>query len=47
MPRYVPSAILIADLVFFILHRALNLGVSFNHHYIRDELLDMFCFLSR
>ncbi|CAD6238691.1 unnamed protein product [Miscanthus lutarioriparius] len=43
--RYVPPAILVVDLVFLILHRAINMNIPFNHHYIRDELLEMFRYL--
>ena len=43
--RYVPPEILVVDLVFLILHRAIDMNIPFNHHYIHAELLDMFRYL--
>ena len=43
--RYVPPAILVVDLVFLILHRAIDMGIPFDHHYIHAELLDTFRYL--
>jgi len=45
MFRYIPSAMLFVDLVYMILHRAFDMRIPHDHHYIREELLDTFRYL--
>ena len=47
MFRYIPPAMLFVDLVYMILHRAVDMRISHDHHYIREELLDTFRYLLR